>query len=146
MMKCQYIFRNFDENKNLHMDDCEQPGMAARGVPDKRGPVHIPSCASNPHTNSRTGGWISRKVLAHGMAYTAAACKIAGRTSHECADRCKRTRPGKAQAFGEDAQPHTKAPAGMGFPPGLSALRHINKKLIFCCSSSPGTRRLVDPR
>lgn len=26
------------------------------------------------------------------------------------------------------------------FPPGLSALRHINKKLIFCCSSSPGTR------
>lgn len=104
------------------------------------GPSIFPSCASNPHTNSRTGGWISRKVLAHGMAYTAAACKIAGRTSHECADRCKRTRPGKAQAFGEDAQPHMKAPAGMGFPPGLSALRHINKKLIFCCSSSPGTR------
>ena len=41
-MKCQYIFGNFDENKNLHIDDCERPGMAARGVPDKRGPVHIP--------------------------------------------------------------------------------------------------------
>lgn len=68
MMKCQYIFGNFDENKNLHIDDCERPGMAARGVPDKRArarpysrpahqiPIRIPAPAAGfPEKFWRTG-------------------------------------------------------------------------------------------
>ncbi|MCG4611626.1 hypothetical protein L0P57_11890 [Anaeromassilibacillus senegalensis] len=61
------------------MDDCERLGMAARGVPGKRARARpYPVLRIKSHTNSRTGGWIPKKVLAHGMAYTAAACKIAG--------------------------------------------------------------------